>query len=68
MATTKRKTVDLPHWFICHPCATDRGGRWPVGHVATCHDGTCLYCKQTSNLAAINDYLWGGEKRLRSWD
>lgn len=55
--------MKLPHSFICSKCAKDKGGKWPKGHVATCHEGVCKYCNGKAMLANIGDYNWPDRKR-----
>lgn len=59
-ATSFKKTqkLELPFSYICFPCANERGGKWPEGHCATCHNDTCPYCKAHSQLACISDWNW----------
>ena len=52
------KKLELPHYWICFICATDRGGVWPEGHVATCAIDKCQYCDEDGSLAPIVDFNW----------
>jgi hypothetical protein len=59
------KHTDFPHYWICHACATERGGVWPEGHVATMAVKKCEYCEdrlRTPNeaIAPYVDYNWPG--------
>lgn len=56
MKKNKKPTREYP--FICHDCAIKMGGKWPEGHCATCHTGTCEYCGKEKSLANIGDYDW----------
>jgi len=49
--------------YICNDCADKRGGKWPEGHVATFHDGTCGFCGQRAGLCAVDDYDWSSSSR-----
>ena len=49
-------TEDLGN--ICTTCANERNLKWPKGHVATFHIGTCPYCDQARSLCSTGDYDW----------
>jgi len=50
--------------YICHECAIERGGKWPDGHVATCHTDKCYYCVKERGLCSVDDWDWPeGSKR-----
>lgn len=55
---SKLLTVSRKRPYICDKCARKRKGKWPKGHLATCHVGECLYCLKTTTLASIGDYNW----------
>ena len=44
--------------YVCSECAKKMGGKWPKGHCATCHTGTCPYCGKEKGLVSIGDYNW----------
>lgn len=44
--------------YICSDCAEHKGGKWPDGHVATCHQAMCGYCNQEKSLAHVTDWRW----------
>lgn len=48
---------DYPSW-ICSECAEANGGRWPKGHVATFHNGTCGWCNQTAGVTEPRDWCY----------
>lgn len=56
---------DKGYW-ICHACATEKGGIWPDHHVATMAEKVCPYCegnKQTDRfIAPWVDYNWPDKK------
>ena len=59
--------------YICADCATNLGGVWPKGHVATFHSGVCSSCDKTKQLASPSDWQLGGDGRPRKitaweWD
>ena len=63
-----KKKVNLPHGYICSDCAIERGAKWPKNHVATRHDAVCPYCNKEKGLCSVTDWLWNGEKNLKTWD
>ena len=48
--------------YICGDCAKFLGGKWPKGHVATWHEGTCRICKRFKALANVGDWTWPDKK------
>lgn len=62
VASTKEK--EFPFEYICQPCAIEKGGRWPEGHVATFHPATCPYCMvPNKSLCNIGDFGWPDNKK-----
>lgn len=49
---------DFPHSFICCTCAHNRGGQWPLDHVATMHRDICPYCGRDDTLTNVGDWDW----------
>jgi hypothetical protein len=54
--------------YLCSECADELGWRWPEGHCATSHMGTCGVCKEHRSLTCWNDWLVGDEKEVANWD
>ena len=48
--------------YICADCATQAGGLWPDGHVATFHEGACGMCGCKTGLACVGDWNWPDKK------
>ena len=60
---TKSHKDQFPHYWICFECATQMGGTWPKGHVATLVIKQCEYCKGKNHgpdafIAPWVDYDW----------
>lgn len=53
----RRKTLD-EIGYICVECARAMGGRWPKGHCATSHTGTCDACGRERGVANVGDWNW----------
>lgn len=45
-------------YYLCFDCARKLGGKWPEGHVATCHGGLCPECGLEKSLASYDDWGW----------
>jgi len=54
--------------YLCSECAKSLGWRWPKGHMATYHHGTCDVCGEEKDLACEDDWLKPRESVLRNWD
>ncbi len=55
----KKTRPKFPHYWLCSPCATKKGGKWPEGHYATVTHGTCPYCKtQDVTIIPYVDFDW----------
>ena len=56
------KEMKIKGYWICYICATELGGKWPKGHVATVSEGVCDTCegkKQVWKIVApYVDYDW----------
>lgn len=48
--------------FVCVCCAKRLGGRWPTGHLATHHEGTCTVCGEEQVVCNVGDYDWPDHK------
>lgn len=58
--------IKFDHYWICHKCASDRGGTWPKNHIATVVVRKCQYCdgknhEPTEFIAPWVDYNWPGK-------
>ena len=47
---------DYPTW-ICGECAMRVEAKWPAGHIATFHNGTCDVCCRKAGVTQLRD--WG---------
>lgn len=54
--------------YLCSPCARKAHAKWPRGHVATVHVGTCPMCSKIKALSCINDWIWPGQTKQEVWD
>jgi hypothetical protein len=59
--------INKSTYYICWGCAGLYGAEWPIGHVATCHEGKCDNCGETASLAHKDDWNWPGKKPAK-WD
>jgi hypothetical protein len=60
---TSKRTLDssIGYWrkvmsYICVACAKKKKLKWPNGHLANFHLGTCPHCKKKKGLCSIYDY------------
>ncbi len=47
---------------ICKECATNHGGKWPDGHLATWHEGECDQCGRQEGVCCVTDWDFPGVK------
>lgn len=48
--------------YICADCAKKADCFWPIGHIATWHQGECPYCMKEKSLVSTGDWDWPDTK------
>jgi len=62
------KKDPLPHYYICHPCAKEKGAAMDEGGAITVHKGICPYCAAHAYIGPVTDYNWPHLKRKAVFD